>query len=181
MTKDPWILKAPLGNRVGSQSPQEGGANRGLRKLCSPVWSPGGPISSAFFHSHRLTPELWPVISGLCHWSQGSPREGGWLQVSPLCMRGSTATLQGTKFYLLACWSPSAPVLSTVTALLILYCHCRISYLFFPLNWALGEQKLCLTQLCNPGASHSVGTQQVLNKSLLNEWWRASGFPAIVL
>lgn len=76
LTKNPWIPKVPLGNRIGSQNMQEGGANTGLTRPCLPIWSPGGPISSTFFHGHRLTPELWPVISQFCtighrgHWEK---------------------------------------------------------------------------------------------------------------
>lgn len=71
LTEDTWILKAPLGSRVGSQSTQKGGASTVLMRPCLPIWSPCGPISSAFFHNHWLTPELWPVISKFCaigHW-----------------------------------------------------------------------------------------------------------------
>lgn len=172
LTEDTWILKAPLGSRVGSQSTQKGGASTVLMRPCLPIWSPCGPISSAFFHNHWLTPELWPVISKFCaigHWGH-QEIVSMWLAQWKLTSRymapsvtsvykGNTATLQGTKYCLMACWSSSATRTfhshSFYHSILPLLASLFVS----PAKlWALRKQKLCLIQLRNPGTLHSVGT-----------------------
>lgn len=177
------MIKTPLGSQVGNQNTQKGGANTRLTRPYLPIWSPCGPISSAFSHSHWLTSELWLVISKICVIGHQGHQESLQLPLWKLTSRDmaqnatspyvlskdSRTTLYDIESYLIACWSPSKTC--NFSQLFLIYID--IVHICFPppVHVVFGNRNHGLQGNRNQGLLNSVTSVLVHSKCPLSTWW----------